>query len=145
MKRRWYVVLGAVGLGVFANQHFFTADPVLSLPPAAAGWTVNPGQKCDKPVPAALHLWRGTDGAQSVCRGDYAGSPPLKLTLYYMPNQFAGASDAAQKWQSRPHMMSFFRGSYFGVVESVNADPLVLERFVLAVEAALPPGDEWHH
>ena len=127
MKRRWYVVLGVVGLGVFANQRFFTADPVLSLPPAA------------------LHLWRGTAGAQSVCRGDYAGSPPLKLTLYYMPNQFAGAFDAAQQWQSRPGMMSLFRGSYFGVVESVNAEPLVLERLVLAVEAALPPGDEWHH
>ncbi len=42
-------------------------------------------------------------------------------------------------------MMSFFKGRRFGVVESVNADPLVLERFVLAVEAALPPGDEWHH
>ena len=145
MKRLWHVAIAAAGIGIFANQRFRAEEAVLALPPAAGGWMFSAGQKCDQPVPAELQLWRGTAGARSVCRADYSGSPPMKLTIYYMPNQFAGAFDAAQKWQAQPGKMSFFKGQYFGVVESPNADAFTLERFVLAVEATLPRGDEWHH
>jgi hypothetical protein len=63
-----------------------------------------------------------------------------------MPNDFASAFDAAQKWQPQPGKMSFFQGSYFGVVEAAGADPFTLERFVVALEATLPPSkSEWHH
>jgi hypothetical protein len=41
--------------------------------------------------------------------------------------------------------MGFFKGSYFGVVESPEADRATLDRFVVAIEAGLPPGSEFHH
>jgi len=145
MNRVWPVAIAAAALGIFANQRFCAAEAVLALPLSADAWKLQGNQQCDKPVPPSLQLWRGTAGARSVCRAEYAGEPPVRLTLYYMPNQFASAFDAAQKWQPRPGKMSFFKGQYFGVAESAGAGPFVLERFVLAVEAALPPGDEWHH
>jgi hypothetical protein len=51
----------------------------------------------------------------------------MTLTIYFMPNEFASAFDAAQKWQPQPGKMSFFKGRYFGVVEASAA------------------GGEWHH
>jgi hypothetical protein len=88
---------------------------------------------------------RGTAGARSACAAEYAGSPAMKLTLFYMPNEFAGAFDAAQKFEPKPGKMGFHKGSYFGIAESPGTDRQTLERFVVAVEATLPPGTEWHH
>jgi hypothetical protein len=70
----------------------------------------------------------------------------MRLTLFDMPG-WAGATafDAFQKWPpAQPRKMGFFKGHYFGVVESAQADRAVLERFTTAVEAALPAGNEGH-
>ena len=144
MNRSWYVVAGALVVGVVA-QRFFAKTPTITLPNLAAGWALAAPANCFTPVPVEFKRWRGTEGAGTVCRGDYTGTPRISVTLYYMPSEFASAFDAAQKWQSQPGKMSFFQGAYFGVVESAGADAPTLERFVLAVEASLPKGSEWHH
>lgn len=143
MKRVWYVIIAAVAIGVFSGQRS-CAEPVLALPPAADGWTLTAPQNCVKPVPASLLVWRGTAGARQACVAEYTGAPPMKLSIYDMPSEFASAFDAAQKWSPQPGKMSFFKGQYFGVVESPSADGHTLERFVLAMEAALPAGNEGH-
>ncbi|MCU1236622.1 MAG: hypothetical protein JWP63_4589, partial [Candidatus Solibacter sp.] len=98
-----------------------------SAPESAAGWTLTSPPRCTTPVPPELQRWRGTNGARTVCLGDYTGAPPMTLPIYCMPNEFASAFDAAQKWQPQPGKMSFFKGRYFGVVEASAA------------------GGEWHH
>jgi hypothetical protein len=145
MKRAWLLVAVAILIGVFSGQRSCAQEPAFALPPAADGWTLTPPQTCHKPVPAEYKTWRGTQGAHRVCRGEYVGSPAMKLTIYDMPNEFASAFDAAQKWQPQPGKMGFFKGRYFGVVESPDADRRTIERFLLAVEATLPAGSEWHH
>ena len=145
MKRFWHVAIAAAVIGIFSGQRFCTAESALTLPAAANGWKLAAPPGCVKPVPAELKIWRGTEGAHTVCRAEYAGSPPMKLTIYDMPNEFASAFDAAQKWQPQAGRMGFFQGRYFGVVESPEADRNTLHRFVLAIEAALPPGAEFHH
>ena len=132
-------------VGAFSGLRFCAEEHALALPVETSGWKIAAPQTCMKPVPPAMKVWRGTAGARSVFTADYAGSPPMKLTIYYMPSEFASAFDAEQKWSPQPGKRSFFKGSYFGVVEGDGADRLVLERFVGAIEAALPAGSEWHH
>ena len=144
MSRGWYFLAGAAIIAL-AGQRFCAKEAVLTLPRTAAGWTLASPARCTTPVPPELQRWRGTNGARLVCAGDYTGPLPVTLTIYYMPSEFASAFDAAQKWQPQPGKMSFFKGSYFGVVESSGADGFTLERFVLAVESTLPSGSEWHH
>ena len=134
-----------VAVGAFSGLRFCGEEHAFALPTDPGGWKIAATQNCVKPVPAAMKTWRGTAGARIVCTAEYVGSPPMKLTVYYMPNEFASAFDAAQKWSPEPGKMSFFKGSYFGVAESEGADRFALERFILAVEATLPAGSEWHH
>ena len=61
--------------------------------------------------------------------------------LRYARDACATAFDALQKWRVQPGKMAFYKGGYFGVVESAT-DKATLNRFVLAVEATLPGGDE---
>jgi hypothetical protein len=143
VKRIWHVVIGAAVVAILSGQRFCAEEPALALPGEPAGWKLTAPQNCLKPVPAGLKVWRGTAGARSVCRAEYAGSPPVKFTIYDMPNEFASAFDAAQKWQPQAGKMAFFKGRYFGVAESPDADRVTLERFVVAVEATLPAGNEW--
>jgi hypothetical protein len=145
MKHLWYLVIAGVAIGVLSSQRSCAAEPALALPPSADTWKLTAPPNCVKPVPAEWKLWRGTAGASRACRGGYAGSPPMTITIYDMPNEFTSAFDAAQKWQPQPGKMAFFKARYFGVVESPDADRLVLERFVAAVESTLPAGNEWHH
>jgi hypothetical protein len=68
----------------------------------------------------------------------------MRLTLFKMPGwPGATAFDALQKWRpAQPGKVGFFKGRYFGVVESPQADRPTLDRFTVAVEGALPAGDE---
>jgi hypothetical protein len=69
----------------------------------------------------------------------------MRLTLFYMPGwPGATAFDALQKWQILPGKMAFYKGRYFGVVESPKADRNALNRFTIAVESTLPAGGEFH-
>jgi hypothetical protein len=138
-------MIGLLAVGLFSGQRFCAEKPALALPPDPAGWKIAAPQNCVKPVPAEWKAWRGTAGARRACRAAYAGSLPMTLTIYDMPDEFASAFDAAQKWQPQPGKMAFFQGRYFGVVESPGADRFALERFLVAVEATLPAGSEWHH
>jgi len=68
----------------------------------------------------------------------------MTLTLYEMPG-WAGATafDAFQKWRRQPGKMAFYKGDSFGVVESSAADAQQIDRFTVAVMAALPRGSEY--
>ena len=144
--RTWFKRLGslcllAAGIAVCSDLLSYVV-PSASLPATAAEWTLASPQDCAKPVPAQFRNWRGTTGARRVCRGEYQGSPPMTLTIYDMPQWGGSAFDAWQKWQTQSGKMSFYKGGYFGVVESPNADMNALNRFTVAVESALPPGSE---
>ena len=97
------------------------------------------------PAPADPIVWRGTAGARQVCRAAYSGPAAMKLTIYDMPEvPGATAFDAEQKFPAQPGKMGFFKGHYFGVVESQGLDRQTLERFVLALEAGIPGRSEFH-
>lgn len=139
--------VGILGAAIAVGSDLWVlATPSVQPPSAAAGWKLSAPADCVKPAPAELRVWRGTSGARRVCRAEYAGSPEMRLTLFDMPG-WAGATafDAFQKWPpAQPGKVGFFKGRYFGVVESPQADRAALERFTAAVEAALPAGSEGH-
>ena len=142
MKRFLYFAIAAAVIGIASEQHSCAA-PNVTLPSTAAEWSLAAPQECAKHTPAGPQVWRGTSGARQVCRATYSGSPEMALTLYDMPESpGATAFDALQKWRIQPGKMAFYKGGYFGVVESAAADRDTLNRFVTAVEAALPPGGE---
>jgi hypothetical protein len=63
----------------------------------------------------------------------------MTLTVYDLPQWGGGAFDAWQKWQTQPGKMAFFKGRYFGVVESPAADLKTLDRFTTAAEGGAVP------
>jgi hypothetical protein len=145
MKRFWHVAILSAALAIFANQRFCGEESALALPPALAGWKLRVAESCVKPVPVELLVLRGTAGARQLCRAEYDGEPAMKLTLYDMPDlPGATAFDAEQKFPAQPGKMGFFKGHYFGVVESPGADREALNRFVLAVETTIPGHNEFH-
>jgi hypothetical protein len=103
--------------------------------------------RCAKPDRGDFGWWRGTAGARQVCRAAYAASPGMTVTLYDMPEwSRATAFDAIQKWDRQPGKMAFYKGRYFGVVESSpEADAETLSRFIVALEAALLPAPVEFH
>jgi hypothetical protein len=140
-------VLGICILGAalaIGSDLWSIATPSVSPPATAAEWKLSAPADCVKSVPAELRAWRGTAGARRVCRADYTGTTTMRLTLFEM-GSFPGASafDAWQKWRpAQPGKMGFFKGRYFGVVESPQADRMTLDRFTVAVEKALPGGGQ---
>jgi len=130
---RLFLVVAAIAV---CSDLLSYMGPSVSLPPAAAGWSLAAAQDCARPTPAQLQAWRGISGARRVCRGVYRGSPEMILTIYDLPEWGAGAFDAWQKWQTQPGKMAFYKGRYFGVVESPDADIRTLDRFITAVEGA---------
>jgi len=147
LKRVSHVLLLGGALAVFSEQRSCAA-PSLALPPTAAGWSMASPAHCAKPEPGELARWRGTGGARQVCSVAYTGSPGMIVAVYDMPESpGATAFDAMQKWDRQPGKMAFFKGRYFGVVESSpEADTETLSRFIIALEAAIPPasGAEFH-
>jgi hypothetical protein len=147
MKTRWkrlaYLCLFAAVVTICSEQPS-CATPNFVLSANAAEWKLRSPQDCSNPTPAELQIWSGTTHASRVCRAEYEGSPPMKLTVYYMPGwSGATAFDAFQKWQRQPGKMAFYKGHYFGVVESPQGDRDALNRFTRSVESALPGGAEF--
>lgn len=148
MRARWkhlaFLFVASVALTLVFQQRSCAASN-LTLPASAAEWTLAAPQTCAAPTPAERHAWDGVLAAGRLCRANYAGSPAMRLTLYDMPGGLGGtAFDAMQRWRTQPGKMGFFNGRYFGVVEGSSADISTLDRFVVALEASLPAGNEWH-
>jgi hypothetical protein len=61
----------------------------------------------------------------------------MNVTVYRMPAQ-ASAFDAMQRWRPEKGKIPFFRGPFFGVVGSADADFATLSRFVTALQTTLP-------
>jgi hypothetical protein len=144
LKRFWHLFIAVVAITYFSEQRSWTT-PRLALPSAVDGWNLAGFQNCAKPVPAELRILHGARGARQVCSAEYEGSPEMRLTIYDMPGWPGGtAFGTFQGWQAKPGTMAFYKGNYFGVVEAPKADIKTLNRFTIAVEAALPPGAEGH-
>jgi hypothetical protein len=126
------------------SEIWLLATPSVDLPRVADTWTLSGAADCRKYLTAEIREWRGVSGARRVCRADYAGSPPMRLTLLDMPGSpGATAFDAWQKWRpAQPGKMGFYKGRFFGVVESRRADREALNLFTSAVEKSLPGGSE---
>ena len=138
MKALWLVLFGTV---VIELSHGLFAPQLNGLPPAPAEWKLVDQTVLQSPW-HERKAWNGTSGALKVWRADYAGNPPMVLTLYQMPWSPGSAWDAIQEWRTLPGAMAFAKGRYFGVAESPGAEGGTLKRFVQAVTATLPPGSE---
>ena len=144
LKRLAYLCLLVTVIAIFSEQPS-CATPIPALSPAAAEWKLSAPQICSTPLPAELRIWQGISQARRVCRAGYDGSPPMSLTIYCMPGGPGGtAFDALQRWRIQPGKMAFYKGPYFGVVESPQDDRNALNRFTVAVVSALPGGAEFH-
>jgi hypothetical protein len=119
------------------------------VPPAAVSeWRLSAPADCGGSVRAETQPWRGTAGARRICRAEYSGPLPMRLTLFAMPGSpGATAFDAFQKCRpGQPGRLCFFKGNAFGVIESLQADTATLLRFSVAMERALPgkgEGTRW--
>jgi hypothetical protein len=141
-KRHWYVPLVIVVFAVFTEQRTCAAS-TLTPPSTAAEWTLVPPPDCHTPSSAERRLFDGVRAARRICRAQYTGTPTITLTLYDLPGgPAATAFDAFQQWRTQPSRMGFFRGGVFGVAEAPEADKKALNRFVVTLEAGLPPGNE---
>lgn len=117
--------------------------PYQNPPAAIEGWKLAVPGQCGKVLPADARNWRGIAAARRVCRAQYAGTPPVRLTLFDMPD-YPGASpfDAWQKWPpNQPGKIGFYAGRFFGVAESEVAGPAALDRFAVALARALTGGE----
>ena len=141
-RRYWHVCLVGGVIAVGAEQRSCAAS-TLTLPAAAGDWTLVAPQDCHKPVPADLHAWDGVAAARRVCYARYKGAPDVALTVFDMPGgPAATAFDAFQRWRTQPGKMGFFQGGIFGVAEAPETDKSALNRFIVALETTLPPGNE---
>jgi len=131
------LVVAAVGI---ASDLWLRAAPKVNPPATAGEWKLSAPAECGAMAPADVRSWRGIAGARRICRAEYAGSPPMRLTLIEMPGDpGATAFDAFQKWgPARQGAECFFRGRYFGVVEAAGAEPAALRRYLDALDHALP-------
>ena len=142
-KRAWHIIILAAVLAG-GSEIWLLATPTLDPPHFAGSWTLSGTAACVKSLPSEIRQWRGISGARRICRGEYSGSPPMRLTLLEMPESpGATAFDAFQKWPpAHPGKIGFFQGRFFGVVESPTADRGTLNVFTSAVEKSLPKGSE---
>jgi hypothetical protein len=132
---------GAMAIG---SDLWLAAAPRVNLPLIAAEWKLSAPADCGRPAKAEVQSWPGTSSTRRVCRAQYVGEADVRLTLFDMPAD-AAAFDAFQSWlPSRPGRVGFFKGHFFGVVESTQADRGALERFTAAIEKALPGESEGH-
>ena len=146
-KRLLIVTILATAVAI-GSDLWQAATPSVNPPPTAGGWQLSHPAVCGTPLKAETRLWLGTSAARRVCRAEYAGPSAMRLNLFEMPAGWprcARAFDAFQKWlPSGPGKVGFFKGCYFGVVDSPRADRVALERFTLAIENALPGDGEGH-
>jgi len=121
------------------SEIWLRATPTRDPPRAAGDWTLSGVPDCGKHLPSDRRQWRGISGARRICRARYQGPVPIQLTLVELPGTpGATAFDAWQKWPpSQPGKIGFYKGRFFGVVESA-ADRETLLRFTNALEEGLP-------
>jgi hypothetical protein len=144
-KRAWHIGILTAILAA-GSEIWLLATPTVDPPRIAGSWTLSGTAQSTKDFPSEIRQWRGISGARRICRAEYAGSPPMRLTLLEMPESpGATAFDAFQKWPpGQPGKIGFFRGRFFGVVESPTADRDTLNVFTSALEKNLPKGNEGH-
>jgi hypothetical protein len=119
-------------------------------PPASVdAWHLASPAECGKAVPLETREWRGVAGARRVCRADYTGPAPMRVTLFDLPGYPAGpgAFDAWQKWPpNQPGKIGFWSDRYFAVAESPGADRAALDRFAISFTRAFnhaEPSGRW--
>jgi hypothetical protein len=142
-KRALGIVLFTAALGV-GSEIRSLATPYQDPPASVPGWSLAGPAECGKATPPDARSWRGVATARRVCRAEYDGQPPMRLTLFDLPGYpvGGGAFDAWQKWPpNQPGKIGFFTGRFFGVVESPAADHATLDRFALALGKALTGGE----
>jgi len=142
-KRILHIAILAAALTA-GSALWLLATPSIDPPRTAGAWTLSGKVDCVNFVPAEIRDWRGTSGARRVCRAEYAGLPTMRLTLVEMPGSPGRtAFDAWQKWRpAQPGKIGFYKGRYFGVVESPGVDREMLDRFTVALERSLPGRSE---
>jgi hypothetical protein len=97
------------------------------FPKYAGDWTLQSG-----PEPA-----ESVAGAEGAWVARYSGNPPMRLTVIRMPSQ-TGAFDAVQRWRAEAGKLAFYKGPFFGIVESPGADHAAMNRFAAAIQSSLP-------
>ena len=97
------------------------------FPAAAAGWTLEAGQRSAAPRAKVRVGWTVT----------YAGKPTMTVTVYRMAGQ-ASAFEAVQSWRAESGKLPFFKGPYLVIVESPGAEFRTLSRFATALQAEFP-------
>lgn len=139
-KRIWHIAILAAVLGAGSEIWLLLATPTIDPPHIAGAWTLSGTSECVKYLPSEIRQWRGISGARRVCRADYAGLVPVRLTLIEMPESpGATAFDAWQKWRpAQPGKVGFYKGRFFGVAESPTADRETLNIFASEVQRWLP-------
>jgi hypothetical protein len=144
-KRVWHIAILAVLLAA-GSDIWLLATPSADPPRVAGPWVLSAAAGCVKYIPPEIREWPGISGARRVCRADYTGLSPMRLTLLEMPGSpGATAFDAWQKWRpAQSSKMGFYKGRFFGVVESPTASREVLSLFISALEKSLPGGSEGH-
>jgi hypothetical protein len=142
-KRVWHIAILAAVLAA-GSEIWLLAAPSVDPPRIADTWTLSGTADCVKYIPLDIRQWRGISNARRVCRADYTGSSPMRLTLVEMPGSpGAAAFDAWQKWRpAQPGMLGFYKGRFFGVAESRMTDRKTLNLFTSAVEKSLPGRSE---
>jgi hypothetical protein len=135
-------------LGILAAVTAICADlwqamtPTVNPPSNAAEWKLSAPPDCGRLVQAEVQSSAETSRARRVCRAEYAGPSAVHLVLFDMPERpGATAFGAFQSWISSERgvgKLGFFKGRYFGVVQSSQADPEALDRFIRAIEKTLP-------
>jgi hypothetical protein len=139
-KRLLIVIILGAAMAI-GRDLWLAATPGVNPPPTAAEWKLSAPADCGKPAKAEIQSWPETSRARRVWRAEYAGPSSVRLILFDMPElPGATAFGAFQSWttSSQPGQTAFLKGHYFGVVDSPQPDRPALERFRMAIEAALP-------
>jgi hypothetical protein len=136
MKRALQIVILAAAIVIGVRVWRRVTPPAPVFPQMAGGWSIVGSKTCAKPAAANFPLWPGTSGARQVCRAEYAGSPPITLTIYNMDE--GSAFGPFQEWETgaKPHGKALFRfRDDLYIEESPNADMNTLQHFAVAVLA----------
>lgn len=121
-RRAW--LLGAAGVAACTSSK---VEGPPALPKYAGDWTLETGPVTTEGVVSAEGAWAYA----------YSGNPAMKLVLYEMPSQTV-AFDAVQKWRAEAGKLAFYKGAYFGIVDSQGANHTTLNRFAESIRSSLP-------
>ena len=143
VKRILGAAVLAAGIEVWSAVKL-PATPDVRPAASVAGWRLAAPAKCAKGAPPEARMSRGLSQTRRFCRAEYAGPRPVRVMIFELSAQPGGSAfDAFQKWTpAQAGKLAFYRGRFFGVVESEQADPVTLDRFTVAFERATFGGSE---